>query len=490
MKIQRLLLCLIITSVFIVTMMPLASAATPGEVNAAIDDGLAYLATQQNADGSFGGSGGGAYTIGETGEAVLAFENNGNLPGSGTAYSGNVEKGLDYLFTKAATTAIGVQPAGNPDTNGDGLGVYIACSGEDLYCTGIAAMAIVGSNTPDRVVTTGPLAGQTYKQVLTNMVDYFAWAQNDVNTGNSRGGWRYGANYGSSDNSVSQWPVLALISAEQWGINAPAFVKTELNFWVTYIQNPNGCSGYSSPGDWQWYSYVARTGSLLVEMYYLGDTAATPRVQLATTCINTNWELGGQYGNKGDYYAMYAVFKGLALLGITTLPGPGDWHGDYDDWLLAAQQPAGGWPQDQEWGSSWLDTAWAILILQKTILPVEVTVTFPVCDELEVDYSVGRLTVDGTLTIYKDGIQFDQVTLTGFTGAATYTKAIESGTHTYKAVLDVTTAEGLLVTVERTGTSETCPSTGVPEFPSLALPAGMILGIAFVVYSLRVTKKD
>ena len=232
MKVQRLLLYLIITAILVVTMMPLASAATPAEVNQGIDDGLAYQATQQNADGSFGLWGGGAYTIGETGEAVLAFENNGHFPGGGTLYSDNVEKGLDYLFTYATPVAIGAQEAGNPDTNSDGLGVYIACSGEDLYCTGIVAMAIAGSNTPDRLVTTGPLTGQTYKQVLTNMVDYFAWAQNDASTGNSRGGWRYGANYGSSDNSVSQWPVLALISAEQWGINAPAFVKTELNYWI------------------------------------------------------------------------------------------------------------------------------------------------------------------------------------------------------------------------------------------------------------------
>jgi len=489
MKVQRLLLCLIITVILIVTMMPLGSAATPGEVNAAIDEGLVYLATQQNPDGSFG-TGAQDYLIGQTGEAVLAFENNGHLPGSGTSYSVNVEKGLDYLFSTAQETAIAPQTAGDPDTNGDGKGVYFSTAGHEQYASGIVAMAIVGSNTPNRVVTTGPLAGQTYKQVLTNVVDYLAWAQNDESHGTSRGGWRYFANQGSSDNSVSQWPVLAFISAEQWGVSAPAFVKSELNFWIDYIQNDvSGCSGYASPDDMS-YSYVARTGALLVEMYYFGDTATTPRVQLATTCINNNWELGGDFGNKGDYYAMYAVFKGLALLDITTLPGPGDWHDDYDDWLLAAQQPNGEWPAQGYWFTSLLDTAYAILILQKTILPVEVTVTFPACDELNVDYSVGKLTVDGTLTIYKDSIEFDQVILDDFTSAATYTKAIESGTHTYKAVLDVTTAEGLQVVVERTGISETCPPTGVPEFPSLALPAGMILGIAFVVYSLRVTKKD
>ncbi len=202
-------------------------------------------------------------------------------------------------------------------------------------------MAIVGSNTPDRVVTTGPLAGQTYKQVLTNVVDYLAWAQNDESHGTSRGGWRYFANQGSSDNSVSQWPVLAFISAEQWGVNAPAFVKTELNFWIDYIQNDvSGCSGYTRSG------MISRTAMWHGPVHcwwrctMYGDTATTPRVQQATSCINTNWELGGTFGNKGNYYAMYAVFKGLALLDITTLPGPGDWHGDYDDYLLAEQQAA------------------------------------------------------------------------------------------------------------------------------------------------------
>ena len=68
-------------------------------------------------------------------------------------------------------------------------------------------------------------------------------------SGGGRGGWRYGANYSDSDNSVAQWPVLGLIAAEQWGIYAPDWVKSELNYWVNYVQNANGCSGYSYWGN-------------------------------------------------------------------------------------------------------------------------------------------------------------------------------------------------------------------------------------------------
>jgi hypothetical protein len=35
-----------------------------------------------------------------------------------------------------------------------------------------------------------------------------------------------------------------------------------------------------------------------------------------------------------------------------------------------------------------------------------------------------------------------------------------------------------------------CPTTSAPEFPSIALPIGMILGLIFVVYSLRKTPKE
>ena len=51
--------------------------------------------------------------------------------------------------------------------------------------------------------------------------------------------------------------------------------------------------------------------------------------------------------NKGCAYAMFNVFKGLKLFGVTTLPSvnrpagsvgdPDDWYADYEDWLVANQ---------------------------------------------------------------------------------------------------------------------------------------------------------
>jgi len=126
----------------------------------------------------------------------------------------------------------------------------------------------------------------TYYDVMVDVVDWLAWGQGDSLTG--RGGWNYGPNYSYGDNSVAQWPVLGLIAAEQWGINAPAFVKSELNYWIDYIQNDsNGGSGYSHPTDWL--LNIAKTGGLLVEMYFVGDDKDAPRAQQAISYIQSRW---------------------------------------------------------------------------------------------------------------------------------------------------------------------------------------------------------
>ena len=57
--------------------------------------------------------------------------------------------------------------------------------------------------------------------------------------GTARGGWRYGWNSGSADNSTAQWGAITGLAGENaWNIPVPAFVKTEnLNFWLKASQN-------------------------------------------------------------------------------------------------------------------------------------------------------------------------------------------------------------------------------------------------------------
>ncbi|MCP5522494.1 MAG: hypothetical protein H7A46_13200 [Verrucomicrobiales bacterium] len=465
---------------------PGALAATQSQIDQAIQDGLAWLATQQNGSGSFGASGG-AFPLAWTAAAVLAFENEGHFPGGGTLYSGNVERGLDFILSNARLMAIGPQPAGDPDSDGDGIGVswWDQTNSREVYETGMIMQALIASSTPNRVVTSGgPCHGWTYRQVMEDVVDWAAFGQVDAGAG--RGGWRYWANYGNSDNSTAQWPVLGLVAAEQWGIHAPQFVKDELNLWIDYIQNDaSGGSGYDQP---DYLVNESKTGGLLVQMMYVGDDRNTARAQAAIGYLNAHWAMppNSWDGNKGQPYAMFSIFKGLELMGVTTIPNApappqttpaGDWYGDYTDHLVQAQNADGSWSGYSSW-DQWLATGWYIVILQATVFPVEVDLDLPdcACDggyAFDVTWSVERFPADGTLTVLEDGVAVAAVTLDDFQGTATQTFLVEEdtpGAHAWRAVLVVTSEGGAEASAEDQGMINVCETPQVAGIPDQVAP--------------------
>jgi len=351
---------------------------TGQQSQSAVQKAMEWLATQQESDGDFTGG----YALGTAATAVLAFEEKGHLPDSGKQYSSVVEKALDFIFTKAVIEDISIQDGGNPDTDGDGKGVYFN-NDHDCYAyeTGLCLSAILASEAPNRRVTTGDCAGWTYSQVVRDVIDYMAFAQDDDN-----GGWKYSPNSGS-DNSAAQWPVFGMIYAEQWGIAVPGWVRSELSQWVNYVQNPdNGGSGYGGPND---NVNIGKTGGILIEMYWLGDSINTARAQKALSYINneSNWN----NDNKGNAYAVFSVYKGLRLMGVESLTSAvdgGDWYSDYVDWLVDNQNPDGYW--DDQHGAC-LATGWYILVLEDVVPSGGFSTATP-------QPSSGTLPADGTST--------------------------------------------------------------------------------------------
>ena len=72
-----------------------------------------------------------------------------------------------------------------------------------------------------------------------------------------------------------------------------------------------------------------------------------------------------------------------------------------------------------------------------------------------------------------------------------YTKT----TNLFATTTNIATVEGndpagALLDATSTAVTVKVTTNGVPEFPSLALPVGMILGFAFVAYTLGTTRKD
>lgn len=361
------------------------------KVNKAIDDGLWYLHVNQTRgtypDGADYGYMNYSHPASCTGAATETFEIQGHLPEGdydNNPYVETVQRGLNYLLNQMHSHPISMQIAGDPDTNGNGIG--LGCytdSWGTMYECGITLMTFASSLAPDRVAQTGPtnVVGRPYKDIVQDMIDYLAYGQSDPDTGNYRGGWRYQANFDSSDNSCSQWPVIGMEAAETQfggaGVTVPPFVKDELSLWIDYIQNDsNGGSGYTAPEEWV---NVAKTGGLLCEMKFYGDDTTVQRVIDAANYIDNNWQTDGEHFPYNSYYAFYSVMKGFRLLGIEYIsplndPTGFDWYRDpdwgYAPYLVNIQNANGSWPIGN-WSSSYLSCAWAVLILQPhpTIIP-------------------------------------------------------------------------------------------------------------------------
>lgn len=351
----------------------------------AIDNGVAWLAGQQNPDGSWGDY----EPIAHTAFALVklqdyAYEHGDDPFDPGYQYYGQVDAGYDFLLPHLTPIDIEVQPWGDPDFNGNGIGVYMTPSGGHRYSynASITLMALVTSRkNPNEAMTPAPYADATWGSVVQDIVDYFAFGQADDDS--DRGGWGYEANYKTwggtywCDNSNSGYVVLGLdfAQAPQYGFNAtvPEFVKDELQHWIGYIQNANGGSGYSDPNEWV---NVLKTGNLIYQMAFVGYPENDARVVNAVGYIESQWNANNRdpgFRNPYQYQAMYAVMKGLERMGIKTIDvgGEFDWFSSEDPEgfarMIVDSQIGGQYWSGDLWGGDLLSTIWALLTLEKVV---------------------------------------------------------------------------------------------------------------------------
>jgi hypothetical protein len=355
--------------------------------------GLAWLVTQQNADGSWGTN----FKVATTGFVVLKLETYAYEIGMSAfdpsfVYFDEVTTGLDYLFLQAVRVPITAQMHGNPDSNGNGVGIQFSTL---MYENAITLMAVVAGSEPNRVIGTpgSPLAGRTFRQVAEDEVDLLAWAQSDAASSSAgscnRGGWRYSPfdnNPSPGDNSVSQWVTLALEYARHpmynFAITIPGFVSVELRDWVTCIQNRSGgandgASGYTNADS---ILNAYKTGALVQQAAFLGDTPSSLHVIAANAFLTTTWPdttgVGWRQPTVSNYLAMYSIMKGMESMAITDLNGI-NWYREFCDQLKAEQNVDGSWPsslyeQERVGTAGLMSTVWALLVLERAAPPPEV----------------------------------------------------------------------------------------------------------------------
>jgi hypothetical protein len=298
-------------------------------------------------------------------------------------YVDQVADGLAYILDNASDVSIDMQSAGDPDTNGNGIGTYFnqaeCFAGHVIYNSGIAMMAIAASGHPE-----------LYAGTLQDAVDYMAWGQADQDCGPHRGGWRYVPDC-SSDNSNAGYVTLGLGFAEApapfgFGLTVPQFVKDELSIWIDVIQDDvdgdadDGGSWYDPTWISDPWVNILKTGNLIFEMVLVGDSAATPRLQDAVDYIERHWrdpnnDPGWGYSiDPANYQAMFILKKGLdfARIPLLDLDGDGtpehDWFMELTTAIVDQQNPDGSW-SGCYWGNSVLCTTWALLAIEPFVPP-------------------------------------------------------------------------------------------------------------------------
>ena len=334
----------------------------------AIADGLWWLHRTQvhdehPTDGSMGHWGSGN-PVGETALAALAFEVNG-FQGRGAredAYRDTVARALAFLLSQCVTVPIEPQRAGNPDSNGNGIGIATA-GDRPLYEAPLVAMALLASRQPRAVAATGPagVRGRRYADIVADILDFIAFAQYDAD-GPARGGWRYAANT-DADLSVTQWPALAMMAGEEvGGLDAPDWVRTELrDHFLTSVQDEtSGGFGYQGSAT----PTLGMTAAGLISLGFAGVSEDDRRVRRAVDFIAQNWDApDGRH-----YYAMYTLMKAAKLRNRPIARfGDRDWQSEYRQRLLQDQNDDGSWPATGGYGTPVLDTAWPVLILSEDV---------------------------------------------------------------------------------------------------------------------------
>jgi hypothetical protein len=363
-------------------------------VNVAIDDALWYLHNTMHRYSSGGidymYSTYGANMVGYTSGAIQSWENQGHRINGNyneDPYVEDVRRGINYVLTRTFSYSISTEiPAypRNPDLNGNGIGLvcYVDWN-SSLYETGMALMAIASCGDSNYVAPTGGanVIGRRFIDIAQDIVEFLSFAQVEPTMGNWRGGWRYYANYSSSDMSNTQFPVIGIEAAESnWpGVTVPSYVKPELrDRFLLWIQNASGGFGYTSPGEWV---NDAKTGAGLACLAWTEVPVGDNRVTRALNYLCTNWNSTTyDYGNFGDFYAMYAVMKGMRGYQLDSVCTH-NWYYEYADWLVSHQLSNGSWSVS---ASPRLDvrlgTAFAVLILSPSVFeadPVAVAEAVP-----------------------------------------------------------------------------------------------------------------
>jgi len=324
----------------------------------AIDQGLAWLASQQNEDGSWTALVGHkvneqyaktseAGHVGVTALAGMAFLAGGHLPGRGE-YGRVIERGTEFILSCAKS---------------DG---YLTHAGTRMYSHAFATLFLA------------EIFGMTHRDdvraKLQQAVDFI------VDTQNKDGGWRYVPFAEASDMSIVVCQVLALRAARNIGIRVPrATIDRAANYVVESAVKKNP----TSRNAWA-YSRAPRKGSFLYQhdgqtrssfaLTSAGVTAlhgvgiySNDAIRLGLDYLREELPKFNSYYGDGHYFFWYGHYYGVQAMYTAGNSARYNYWEPYfkevREQILSIQRPDHSWPNEVGPGANFA-TAMAVLILE------------------------------------------------------------------------------------------------------------------------------
>lgn len=295
------------------------------ETDRAIDSGLAWLAKQQNGDGSFG-TGPYRSNIAVSALAGLAFMSSGSSPGRGP-YGTQIDKALQFVLDNTAPSGF--------------IAIPQAATHGPMYSHGFGTLFLAEAYG----MTHRPEIREKLEKAVRLIID----------TQNAEGGWRYQPVRRDADLSVTVCQINALRAARNAGIFVPKETVDSCINYVKQSQNPDGGFRYMLMGG---ASAFPRSAAGLVALYSAAVYDAK-EVESGITYIKQfipEIKFGPRYSHYfyGHYYAAQAMWiRGGEEWGL--------WYPAIRDELVHRQQPTGYWQDSicNEYG-----TAMALIILQ------------------------------------------------------------------------------------------------------------------------------
>lgn len=304
----------------------------------AIDQGLSWLANEQNRSGSFGSAGGYSENVGVTSLVGMAFLASGSTPDRGR-YGKQVTATVDYLLSRA-------QP------NGYILSPKTSQSHGPMYGHGFATLFLSEAY--------GMIERDDLRPKLSKAVKLI------IDSQNNDGGWRYSPRSRDADLSVTVSMMMALRAAKNAGFAVPRETVDKCVLYLRKCQNTDGGFRYQLESARE--SLFPRSAAAVVGLYSAGVYSG-PELTAGLDYLTTFQPRDGLRIRSNYYYGHYYAVQAMWQSGDKHWF---DWYPAIRDELVKNQESGGPWRDTEPHIGSTYATAMACLVLQtpNNLLPI------------------------------------------------------------------------------------------------------------------------